>query len=71
MRPAVRSNFLLVLAVVAVIGGGLVFRGGQALGRMMAFAQIAGFAFGFLWKFVLLALVFFWLRSAWRGNRQD
>jgi hypothetical protein len=70
MRPATRANFMLLFAVVVVIGGGVVFRGGQALGRMMAFAEIAGFALGVLWKFVLLAVVFFWLRSAWRGEKK-
>jgi len=62
---------LLLLAVIAVLGGALVFRGGQGFGRILAFAEIAGFGLVLLWKFVLLAVVFFWLRSAWRGNRQD
>ena len=66
MRPAARSNFMLVLAIVAVLAGGMLFRGGAALGRMMAFAEVAGFALGMLWKVVLAVVVIFWLRSAFR-----
>ncbi len=68
MSPSSRSNLLVIFLVAAVLGAGVVFRGGAAIGRMFAMAEIAGFALGMFWRVVLVVVVLFWLRSVFRSK---